>query len=70
MLHEMKGIGDGSQNIPLLILNTWESIQEGNNEVCQISHICILFMLINNYVNIRWCIELVLTIFIIIYVWL
>jgi hypothetical protein len=54
MLHEMKGIGDGWQNI----------------EVCQMSHICVLSMLLNNYVNIRWCIKLVVTIFIIIYVWL
>jgi hypothetical protein len=54
MLHEMKGIGDGWQNIHLLILNTWKSIQEWNNEVCQISHLCIFFMLINNHANIRW----------------
>jgi hypothetical protein len=49
MLLEMKRIGDGWQNIRLLILNTWKSIREWGNEVCQISHICILFMLINNY---------------------
>jgi hypothetical protein len=54
--------------IHLLILKTWKNIQECNNDVCQISHICVLFMLINNYVNIRWCIKLVVTIFIIIYV--
>jgi len=70
MLHEMKRIGDGWQNIHLLIPNIGESIWEWNSEVCQISHICKLFMLINNYVNMRWCIKLVLTILILICVWL
>ncbi len=70
MLHEMKRIGDGWQNIHLLIPNTWKSIREWSNEECQISHICMLFMLINNYVNMRWCIKLNATNFIIICVWL
>jgi len=70
MLDKMKGIGDGWQNIHVLILNTWKNIRKWNNEVCQMSHICVFSMLLNNYVKIRWCIKLVVTIFILIYVWL
>jgi len=70
MLHEMKRSGSGWQNIHLLIPSTWKCIQEWNNEVCQISHICIFFLLINNYVNMRCYIKIVLTIFSIVCLWL
>jgi hypothetical protein len=33
MPHQMKGIGNGRQNVYLLISNIWKSIQERNNEM-------------------------------------